>query len=73
MTYLSIFIFGLVFGLIIMPILDAIGTWLQNIFGLKSVILQKQAELFTVEPEEEVRAVGFQIEDEEDEEEEYDE
>ena len=71
MTYLFIFIFGLIFGLILMPILDAVGTWLQNYFGLKSVILQKQAELFTVEPEEEIRAVGFHVEDEE--EEEYDE
>ena len=76
MEELILFVGGMVFGLIIMPILDAIGTWLQNLFGLQSVKLQAKAAQVGAGIEEEnenARAVGFQISDTEFDEEEDDE
>ena len=50
-----------------MPVLDSIGQWVQNVFGLKSVKLNAEAKEYvdepTDEPEVPVQAVGFQIPD----------
>ena len=46
-----------------MPILDSIGQWVQNVFGLKSVKLNAEAKEYADEPEVPVQAVGFQISD----------
>ena len=78
MDYLLIFIAGILFVFImnfISPILDALSTWIQNIFGEKSVKLQVEAEKAKLEADASpVHAVGFQydapVEDWEDDEEE---
>ena len=44
-----------------MPVLDSIGQWMQNVFGLKSVKLNAEAKEYAEEPEVPVQAVGFQI------------
>ena len=44
-----------------MPVLDSIGQWVQNVFGLKSVKLNAEAKEYADEPEAPVQAVGFQI------------
>ena len=49
-----------------MPILDSIGQWVQNVFGLKSVKLTTEAKEYAEEPEALVQAVGFQIPSEND-------
>ena len=48
------------------PVLDAIGGWISNVFGLKSVKLNHEAAKYvTEEPEEtHTQAVGFCIPDE---------
>lgn len=43
-----------------MPVLDSIGQWVQNVFGLKSVKLNAEAKQYVDEPEAPVQAVGFQ-------------
>ena len=43
-----------------MPVLDSIGQWVQNVFGLKSVKLNAEAKEYADEPEAPVQAVGFQ-------------
>ena len=53
MKELLIFIFGIVFATVLMPILDAIGTWVQNIFGKGSIKLQVEAEKIQKSTEEE--------------------
>ena len=45
------------------PVLDSIGQWVQNVFGLKSVKLNAEAKEYTDELEVPVQAVGFQIPD----------
>ena len=66
MTYLLIFIAGILFVFImnfISPILDALSTWVQNIFGAKSVKLQVEAEKTKLEADQTpVGAIGFQYE-----------
>ena len=49
------------------PALDAMGTWIANLFGLKSVKLNHEASKYAVEEEDgvPVQAVGFQIPSEE--------
>lgn len=48
------------------PVLDAIGGWLSNVFGLKSVKLNHEAAKYAVEEPEEchTQAVGFYAPDE---------
>ena len=46
-----------------MPVLDSIGQWAQNVFGLKSVKLNAEAKEYADELEVPVQAVGFQIPD----------
>ena len=43
-----------------MPVLDPLGQWVQNVFGLKSVKLNAEAKEYADEPEVPVQAVGFQ-------------
>lgn len=54
------------------PILDAFGSWISNVFNLKSVKLNKQAsEVMATqeeEPQENTHVIGFQIPSEEEEE-----
>lgn len=54
------------------PILDAFGSWMSNVFNLKSVKLNKQASEVMGNQEEEVQenthVIGFQIPSEEEEE-----
>lgn len=57
---------SVVFFAVGMPVLDSIGQWVQNVFGLKSVKLNAEAKEYADEPEEPeapVQAVGFQIPD----------
>lgn len=49
-----------------MPVLDSIGQWVQNVFGLKSVKLNAEAKEYADEPDVPVQAVGFQIPSESD-------
>lgn len=56
-----------------MPILEAIGTWVSNIFGLQSVKLQAEANKYAQDSGEEecgchTQAVGFAIPDAQEEE-----
>ena len=44
-----------------MPVLDSIGQWVQNVFGLKSVKLNAEAKEHAEEPETPVQAVGFHL------------
>ena len=73
--YLLLFILGILFISVLMPIFDAIGTWIVNIFNLKIVKMQVEAE--EVKPEVEdgglKQAIGFQYDNEEDDEWEDDE
>ena len=43
------------------PVLDSIGLWVQNVFGLNSVKLNAEAKEYADEPEDPVKAVGCQI------------
>ena len=45
------------------PVLDSIGQWVQNVFGLKSVKLKAGGEEYADEPGGSVQAVGFQVPD----------
>ena len=57
------------FFIIGVPVLDSISTWLVNVFGLKTLKLNKEAEEFAVTEEEPpIQAIGFSIPSEEDEE-----
>ena len=61
---------GVVFFVLGVPVLDSIGSWISNVFGLKSIKLNHEAAKYTSETEEEnipVQAVGFQIPSEEEE------
>lgn len=52
------------------PVLDSIGFWVSNVFGLKSIKLNHEASQYATETEEEnlpVQAVGFQVPSEEEE------
>lgn len=56
------------------PILDSIGSWISNYFGLKTIKLNAEAEKITEESsynKESVHTIGFQIPSEECEEIEY--
>ena len=62
MKELGIFIFGMVFVSFVYPMLDAISTLFQNCLGSKSVSLQVKAEKAKMEVDQTpVHAVGFQI------------
>ena len=49
-----------------MPVLDSIGQWVQNVFGLKSVKLNAEAKEYAEEPEVPVQAIGFHVPSESD-------
>lgn len=49
------------FFIIGVPVLDSISTWLVNIFSLKTLKLNKEAEEFTNTEEQPVQAIGFSI------------
>ena len=49
-----------------MPILDSIGQWAQNVFGLKSVKLNAEAKEYADEPDVPVQAIGFHVPSESD-------
>ena len=49
-----------------MPILDSIGQWVQNVFGLKSVKLNAEAKEYADEPDVPVQAIGFHVPSESD-------
>ena len=51
---------SVVFFVVGMPVLDSIGQWVQNVFGLKSVKLNAEAKEYADELEAPVQAVGFQ-------------
>ena len=72
---LIVFILGILFISVLMPILDAIGTWVVNIFNLKIVEMQVEAEEVKAEVVDDgpKHAIGFQYENEEDDEWEDDE
>ena len=68
---LIVFILGMLFIAIGMPVLDSIGTWLTNIFASKSVKLQIETEVAKAEideGQEDVHIAGFQYDVEDDEE-----
>ena len=49
-----------------MPVLDSIGQWVQNVFGLKSVKLNAEAKEYADEPDVPVQAIGFHVSSESD-------
>ena len=49
-----------------MPVLDSIGQWVQNVFGLKSVKLNAEAKEYADEPDVPVQAIGFHVPSESD-------
>ena len=49
-----------------MPVLDSIGQWAQNVFGLKSVKLNAEAKEYADEPDVPVQAIGFHVPSESD-------
>ena len=74
MTYLLIFISGILFINFLYPILDSISVYICNYFSSKSIKLQVQTEKVKAEIDETpIRTIGFQIPNEEDWEEENDE
>ena len=68
--YLLLFILGILFISVLMPIFDAIGTWIVNIFNLKIVKMQVEAEEVKPEVVDDgpKQAIGFQYDNEEDDE-----
>ena len=48
------------------PVLDSIGQWVQNVFGLKSVKLNAEAKEYADEPDVPVQAIGFHVPSESD-------
>ena len=68
--YLLLFILGVLFISVLMPIFDAFGTWIVNIFNLKIVKMQVEAEEVKLEEVDESpkHAIGFQYENEDDDE-----
>ena len=73
MIYLCLFLAGFLFATIIMPILDVLSTWIQNIVGLHNVRMQKEAEEITNNEEKPIHAIGFSTNANQIEEVEYDE
>ena len=76
MSHLYTALGAVVFFVAGVPVLDAMGTWAANLFGLQSVKLQAEANKYTqaVNQEEEcchTQAVGFAIPDEQECEEDY--
>lgn len=70
LTYLYAALGAVAFFVAGVPALDAIGGWVSNVFGLKSVKLNYEASQYATETEEEnlpVQAVGFQAPSEEEE------
>ena len=69
------FIYGLVAGAIsvvffntVLPTIDSVGVWVQNIFGQKSYKIQKKVEEMEVpQKAQPVNAVGFQVPEEQEE------
>lgn len=60
MDYLLIFIFGIVFVNCLFPILDSFSTWIQNVFGSKSVLIQKSLDSLDENEEEfQQNQIGF--------------
>ena len=49
-----------------MPVLDSVGQWVQNVFGLKSVKLNAEAKEYADEPDVPVQAIGFHVPSESD-------
>lgn len=69
LTHVFVAMGAIVFFVAAVPALDAMGTYVANWFGLKSVKLNHEAEEFVhEEPCQETHAIGFTVPSEEEEE-----
>lgn len=66
LTYLYVALGAVAFFVAGVPALDAIGGWVSNVFGLKSVKLNYEASKYTTEEPEEThtQVIGFQTNNE---------
>ncbi len=61
LPYVLVVLGAISFFIIGVPIFDSISTWLANIFNLKTLKLNKEAEEFANTEEQPVQAIGFSI------------
>lgn len=61
LSHILIALSAISFFIVGVPVLDSISTWLVNIFSLKTLKLNKEAEEFTNTEEQPVQAIGFFI------------